>query len=370
MEPMLVQDSDGTIYVTGFNQQYPILFKSVDNGNTWSSVDIGKEEDGAIGDSDADLIICDNGSIHMAVMYFDSGEGRAISVASRPIDSNDWKWTTVAEKKVDRPWLESSPDGKVHLIWSDSTGVCYTRTPNDGITWEKQENISQRGESSHFAIGQKGEMAVRIQPNGIKPNKNEDLIAVSMDDGENWNYITPPGIRDWSHNKLREGGVPRHVEPIVWDKDSNLYYLWSVGKELKLGVSKDLGQTWSVIPIVTDEQILYYPYIAVNRIGELAITWHSGQPENMKINVAYLVVDSSNEELLHIDSLELPYDILGPWGENREMISYPLGEYQPIIFKGDDELAVVTPILIRPLDRNVERTAGFRYYNLGLVKKE
>ena len=160
MEPMLVQDSDGTIYVTGFNQQYPILFKSVDNGNTWSSVDIGKEEDGAIGDSDADLIICDNGSIHMAVMYFDSGEGRAISVASRPIDSNDWKWTTVAEKKVDRPWLESSPDGKVHLIWSDSTGVCYTRTPNDGITWEKQENISQRGESSHFAIGQKGEMYV------------------------------------------------------------------------------------------------------------------------------------------------------------------------------------------------------------------
>src|SRR5687767_8791435 len=77
-EPMLVEHPNGTLFVAGYGEPRPTLWKSLDRGATWSRVDVGTEAEGAAGNSDVDLAIAPDGTLYFASMTFDraAGEGR------------------------------------------------------------------------------------------------------------------------------------------------------------------------------------------------------------------------------------------------------------------------------------------------------
>jgi hypothetical protein len=57
-EPMVVEHPGGALFVTGYGDSVPHLWRSSDRGGTWSPVNVGTEADGAAGNSDVDLDIC------------------------------------------------------------------------------------------------------------------------------------------------------------------------------------------------------------------------------------------------------------------------------------------------------------------------
>ncbi|MEO1655905.1 MAG: sialidase family protein, partial [Bacteroidota bacterium] len=62
-EPMLAEHPNGDLYVTGYTNTTasPQLWKSTDQGKTWSKVPVGSQAEGADGNSDVDLVIDENG---------------------------------------------------------------------------------------------------------------------------------------------------------------------------------------------------------------------------------------------------------------------------------------------------------------------
>lgn len=46
-EPMIVEHPNGTLFVSGYMDPRPKMWKSADKGCTWERVNLGTEEDGA-----------------------------------------------------------------------------------------------------------------------------------------------------------------------------------------------------------------------------------------------------------------------------------------------------------------------------------
>jgi hypothetical protein len=192
-------------------------------------------------------------------------------------------------------------------------------------------------------------------------------VAVSLDGGDSWSKVAPPGSREW---RGPEAGaferaveeperIVRWVEPIAWDSAGALYYLWSEGREILLGRSVDYGVTWETMLVTQSEDLLFYPYLAANGAGELAATWHSGYGPGLGVHVAYIRLSPDSGSLEKLAVEELPFESLGPWGPDRQPTAAILGEYKPVIFLRDGGLAVITPIF-----EGFENRWGFRYHRV------
>jgi len=365
-EPMVVEHPDGTIFVTGYGAGRPILYRSQDGGTTWDLVDVGTEEDGAIGNSDADLAITPDGSVHLVTMDFDreTYEGRGIAVGTWRGQGQDWSWTTLSRDRFDdRPWIESTPDGVLHVIWNDGAGVSYATSSDSGRTWQERPRIHPKGGSSHLAAGPAGELAVRITPgsaSGHQMDEDTDLIAVSLDGGSSWQLETPPGSREWTFPINDAEGVPRWVEPVAWDAAGSLYSLWSEGPTLRLGHSTDHGDTWSTVQIATDQDVMYFPYLVGNDAGEMAATWYSGQGAGLEAHVAHITIDPSTGDLAGTSALSFTVESFAQ-GADGELTRDTAGEYIPVLFRRDGGLAAVSTI-----QNPVDDRWGFRWHPIHL----
>lgn len=375
-EPMLVEHPDGTLFVCGYSGGgVPGLYQSQDKGSSWERVDLGSEEDGAVGNSDCDLAVGLDGSVFLAEMEWTPGTGgTAISVASRPAGEGRWHWTAISnELGADRPWIESAPDGTVHLVWNqgqhaDSTrsrGVFHTKSEDSGRTWDPPRLIYEYGASSHFAVGPDGEMALRIIPHIRERGPrifDGDFVAVSLDGGESWDLKPPPKVHNWEPEAYFEE-VPRWVEPLAWDDSGTLYHLWSDINSLQLAWSTDQGTTWSFSEVTESTDTLYFPYMVASGRGELAVAWHVGGGMDLLVGAAYVRVDLEQGTVVDVHQVELPYDALGPWADDGSESRWPLGEYKPVAFLTDGDLGVVTPIL------NVfDGRSGFRWHRIRVLR--
>lgn len=162
-EPMVAEHADGTLFVAGYGESTPTLWKSRDRGASWARVDVGPESRGAIGNSDVDLAVAGDGTIHFVTMVFDrnAGEGASISVGVSKDIGATWSWTLLSKTRFDdRPWVEVGADGTVHVIWNDGRGVCHAVSEDGGGTWTERPRIHAQGGSSHLAVGPNGELAV------------------------------------------------------------------------------------------------------------------------------------------------------------------------------------------------------------------
>lgn len=107
-EPMVVEHPDGTLFVSGYGELAPTLWKSRDHGGTWARVNVGTEASGAIGNSDVDLAVARDGTLHFVTMVFDrkAAEGRSISIGVSKDVGATWSWTLLSKTRFDdRPWV-------------------------------------------------------------------------------------------------------------------------------------------------------------------------------------------------------------------------------------------------------------------------
>ncbi|MEM7706901.1 MAG: sialidase family protein [Pseudomonadota bacterium] len=360
-EPMVLELSNGDLLVSGFPRaphepaRPPSLWRSSDGGNSWARVNVGTPADGAVGNSDVDLALGPDGTIYFVTMGFNrtTSRGTHVAVGVSNDDGASWAWTQLTDRELaDRPWVVVSGDGTAHVVWNDGDGVHHTLSRDGGKTWQSRPQVHSSGGSSHLAVGPQGELAVRLTPlyaSGNRFDAQVDMIAVSTDGGDTWSKRALPGSRVWL-----PGGVPRWVEPIAWDGDGALYYLWSEGRSMHLGRSTDRGAAWESWQIATDSDVMFYPYLIATADRELAATWFSAA-DGRGLRVAKVSLKEgepqvSSSELLRFESWAETED-----GRQRDSN----GEYAPIVRLADGDLAVVTPLQ----DARLERL-GFSFWRL------
>ena len=349
-EAMVVEHPNGTLFVAGYGQPGPKLWKSGDRGRSWRRVAVGTEADGAVGNSDVDLAVGPDGTLYFITMGYDRTrfEGTHIAMGVSRDVGTTWTWTRLSTDRFDdRPWVEVAPDGTAHAIWNDGSGVSYASSSDAGRTWREQPKIHSSGGSSHLAVGPAGEIAVRIVPlsaSGNKIDRETDLVAVSVDGGATWQKHTPPGTRAWGFPLGNPKDLPRWVEPVAFDSLGRLYSLWSEGTDLWLGRSADRGVTWTTTRIVQSQVRLYFPYLIARGAGELIASWAAGEGDSLRAQIARIEIRDGHEpEVLMAPALAPASWEMTPKPTDKPVRS-AAGEYFATTFLRAGGVAAVTPI--------------------------
>ncbi|HYW49059.1 MAG TPA: sialidase family protein [Gemmatimonadaceae bacterium] len=349
-EPMLVQHPGGTLFVAGYAVSTQGVWRSTNEGAVWSAVDFGPAANGLRGNSDTDLAVAPDGTLYFASMTFDrtTFEGRQIAVAVSRDTGATWRWSRVSANRFDdRPWIKVAPDGTVHVIWNDGSGVHHRISRDRGETWITMPRISERGGSSHLAIGSRGEIAVRVAPvsaSGGRYDPGTDEIRISTDGGKSWVVRVPPGHPAWSAK-----GLDRWVEPLAWDTRGYLYAAWTEGRDVRLARSTDAGVTWTTWTLTQGDDTALYPWLTIGPRDRMAITWHSGSGETLRWQVAMLPVPHDGEPR---DVRVSAPQLLDAWTWSPDKpdlapVRSTAGEYLAALFLRDGGLAVVTPVQSR-----------------------
>ena len=357
-EPMLVQHPAGALFVAGYGDTLPHLWRSDDDGRSWTPVHLGTPADGAIGNSDVDLAVGPDSTLYFLDMSFDRRalEGTRMDLATSRDAGATWQWRQLSDTRLDdRPWIDVAPDNVAHAIWNDGAGVSHVRSTDGGRTWEERPRIHPRGGSSHLAVGPRGELAVRVVPlsvSGNSFNPGEDWLFVSIDRGDHWERRTPPGTRAWRAMRdttvappaWREAPQPRWVEPVAWDATGALFSLWAHDRRVWLARSRDLGATWTTWEVARDSAVTYYPYLIARGDGQLAASWFTGTGDATVASVALLdVAGDAAPRVLRAPSFapEAFQPGVPPDAAGRRSSA---GEYLGLAFLRDGSLGVAVPI--------------------------
>ena len=366
-EPMVVRHPSGALFTSGYWDSIPPLYRSDDDGRTWSRVDLGPRTAGATGNSDIDLAVGPDGGLYLITLEFDRAgyRGKSIQVATSRDVGKTWRWTRLSETTMDdRPWVEVAPDGTVHAIWNDGAGVSYAVSRDTGSTSTESDRISPSCGSSHLAIGPQGQVAVRYVPISASGNRfdpKSDGIAVSTDGGRSWRHHPPPNAEPWfplidstvTPPRVGMPEQPRWVEPLAWDSTGALYAFWGADSAVSLARSVDQGATWTTWRLASGGAMTYFPYLVARGRGELAASWVSGKGASLRANVARIVVpDSGAPVMTAAEPFEFESFVLPGFGEPSQRDA--AGEYLPVVFLPDGSIGIVTPIQNLP-----DRRMGF-----------
>lgn len=357
-EPMVVQHPGGAIFVAGYGDTVPHLWRSDDNGRSWATVNVGTRADGAVGNSDVELAVGPDSTLYFLNMSFDRQklEGTRIDLATSRDGGATWQWQQLSDTRLDdRPWIDVSADNVAHAIWNDGAGVSYMRSTDGGRTWTERPHLHPMGGSSHLAVGPKGELAVRVVPisvSGNSFNAGEDWLFTSSDRGETWVKRTPPGTRVWEAMRdttvnppgWNEAPQPRWVEPIAFDATGALFSLWGHENGIWLSRSRDLGATWTTWEIARDSAVTYFPYLIARGDGQLAASWFTGTGNAVVATVAYIETAGDGAPRVARAPSFPPEAFQQGFPPDTATVRSAAGEYLGMSFLRDGSLGVAVPI--------------------------
>ncbi|MBK8246809.1 MAG: hypothetical protein IPK85_05355 [Gemmatimonadetes bacterium] len=357
-EPMVVQHPGGAIFVAGYGDTVPHLWRSNDNGRTWASVNVGTRADGAVGNSDVELAVGPDSTLYFLNMSFDRQnlEGTRIDLATSRDAGATWQWQQLSDTRLDdRPWIDVSADNVAHAIWNDGAGVSYMRSTDGGRTWSERPHIHPMGGSSHLAVGPKGELAVRVVPisvSGNSFNAGEDWLFTSTDRGETWVKRTPPGTRVWEAMRdttvnpptWNEAAQPRWVEPIAFDATGALFSLWGHENAVWLARSRDMGATWTTWEIARDSAVTHFPYLIARGDGQLAASWFTGTGNALVATVAYIETAGDGTPRVARAPAFQPEAFQQGFPPDTATVRSAAGEYLGMTFLSDGSLGLAVPI--------------------------
>ncbi len=368
-EGMVVRHPGGTLFASGYGDTIPHLWKSADNGVSWTAINVASIP-GAAGNSDVDLAVAPDGSLYFITMSYNrtTSEGTSVQLAVSHDTGSTWTWRQLSKTRFDdRPWIDVAPNGVAHAIWNDGAGVSHAISIDRGLSWTELDRVFQRGGSSHLAIGPHGEIAVRAVPLSASGNSFDagaDSIAISTDQGTTWQRYAAPGNRDWFPMRdttvtpptWSEPTQPRWVEPIAWDSTGALYSFWADGNRLMLARSTDLAATWSTWTVAESPHIPFFPYLIARGDGELAASWFSGTGDSLRGNLARITV-AADTGAPHV-ALGIPFQIeaFGMTAPGEPPFRDTGGEYLALIFLQDGTLGLISPI-----QNWMSRRAGFAW---------
>jgi hypothetical protein len=331
-------------------------------GQSWSPVDVGKFEAGADGNSDMDLVVDAQGTLYLMAMRYttlpedeenfdwNTMKGEHIAMGVSKDNGASWTWQYLSKNDYDdRPWVSIASDGSAHAIWNDGKGVHYRVSTDQGSTWEKRPSISAKGGSSHLVSGPNGLLAVRVSPesaSGMVYDEGVDHIYISKDFGKSWTAVAAPGTRNWIPTTQRQMGQMQYwVEPLAFDAQGQLYYLWSEGQTLKLGISNNLGQDWNIKDLYTSDMQSFFPYLQIQD-GQLLCTWLSEKADmetmsyTLHHHVAYISLADNELNPKFLEPLNLEAENNTEW-QGKYYAAYG-GEYFPALLLEDGTIGVVT----------------------------
>ena len=357
-EPMVVQHPAGAIFVAGYGDTLPHLWRSDDNGHTWASVDVGTQADGAFGNSDVELAIGPDSTLYFLNMSFDRQtlEGTRIDLATSRNAGATWQWQQLSDTRLDdRPWIDVSPGNDAHAVWNDGAGIAQVRSTDGGRSWTELSRVHPMGGSSHMAVGPGGEVAVRVVPMSVSGNSfnpGEDWIFVSTDHGASWAKRAPPGTRVWQAMRdttvdpptWNEAPQPRWVEPIAWDATGALFSFWGHDNRMWLARSRDQGQTWTTWEVAHDSAVTYFPYLVARGDGQLAASWFTGTGDALHATVAYIETTGERPPRVARAPSFRPEAYQAGFGPDTTPTPTAAGEYLGMSFLQDGSLAVAVPI--------------------------
>jgi hypothetical protein len=92
-EGMVVQHPGGTLFASGYGDTLPHLWKSADNGASWTAINVASFP-GAAGNSDVDLAISRLGTMYLMTMEYNrtTNEGTGVHVAVSHDTGATWFW--------------------------------------------------------------------------------------------------------------------------------------------------------------------------------------------------------------------------------------------------------------------------------------
>lgn len=335
VEPALAVAPDGALYVAGYEYYFVALqpaslWRSGDAGATWTPVNPGGPAQGAVGNSDVDLVVAPDGTLYLASMQWLS-VGVSISVGASADEGASWVWRTVAvDAWADRPFLAVSPDGVAHVVWSNARGLHHASSADRGRTWTEGPLVHASGGAGRIAAAPDGALAARVMPlsgptivplSGVEVglfvgnDPAADGIAVSTDSGASWTFRTIPGNRTPFDRVGRGGdGTFRWAEPVAFDASGTLHTAWTEAGRLHLARSRDLGVTWDARAVADDAPArAIFPNLVVGAGGLLA-GWYVEDGEALRAHVARIEWPADGEPSMARASFE-PATSGSPGGE-------------------------------------------------------
>lgn len=340
-EPAVLRTGPGTLFVAAGaerteNFDAPLVWRSQDGGETFERLDVGQPQDGAGGNTDVDLAVGPEGTLYLAAMAYTPSPGdvfvgasAAITVASSTDGGETWSWTTpVQGPAVDRPWIETTPDGTAHLVWNDERGVHHATSSDQGASWSEGPLVHDAGGDGAL-VASSDLLAVRIVPpssHGYRWEEGADGVAVSRDGGESWRFHELPGDRDWHGSYadvLENRGIDRLWEPLALGAEGTLYATWKEGSTVVAARSTDAARSWTLEPVAEDRPGLSFPWLdAGGPPGELAVTWFE-EPNGSQ--AAKLAEVSWGAKRLDARLHTLSNATNGTWGEYLDVDVRPDG---------------------------------------------
>lgn len=252
------------------------LWISKDRGETWEPHPYGRN---ALGSGDSYTAIAKDGTIYYTDLYLWSS-----TIDTSKDGGETWlrnPFATVT-RVGDRQWLRMGPTVNalpgsqaetLYMIYNDiPQGLIIQRSrwTNQGLVWVMGNNrlpvSTTAGSRDYFAVDQ-NDGTIYL------PNKDGGGIAM---------YVSTDGANSFTRHQVisTSEDIQNIFTAADTDNEGNVYLTWSNQDHVFLGVSTDMGATWTTTQVTDTNGTRVLPWLVAGDPGRVALTWYDTPDTN------------------------------------------------------------------------------------------